>query len=131
MEQTINDLHNRKICPFYFYLDMITNSPDIILCNMKDILDLKSKIQLNQLADFSEYTLLIDECNTLEKNFTSFYSMNIDDELLSNASLQLFNLRDKHLNESKIDSKKNCVISKGDTENEFLFYNRLANLMGK
>lgn len=94
-------LSEKKICPFYYYFNLLKNTnPDIIICTYKDFLDLKSRIQISQLLKIEnkpEYKIIMDECADIDSVLISLSSMNIDESLLFNAANQLFVLKEKYV----------------------------------
>ena len=124
---------NNKICPFYFYFDKLINFvPSIVICTYKDFFDLKSRIQIYKvIAEGNEYRLIFDECSDINNILANMYSLTINDNLLSNASSQLFILKEKF--ESRNFSDSYSIIDPNFKnlkfpENEFLSFNGLTSI---
>jgi hypothetical protein len=151
-ENTINNLTEKKICPFYYFMHLLSNSinpPDVVICTVSDFLDLKKRIQITELlkTNIQNYKLILDESSDILNQISFNYSMNIDESLLLNASNQLFILKENYLQKENLlkeyeENYKNLMenfpcdregensnLTKINTksENEFLLFNGMAN----
>ena len=151
-ENTINNLTEKKICPFYYFMHLLSDSinpPDIVICTVSDFLDLKKRIQITELLKTSiqNYKLILDESSDILNQITFNYSMNIDESLLLNASNQLFILKENYSQKENLlkeyeENYKNLMENfpfdgEGEnsnltrintkSENEFLLFNGMAN----
>jgi hypothetical protein len=145
-ENTLTQLTEKKICPFYYFLNLIqTTNPDIVVCTYNDFFDMKSRIQITKLIssnnnDNIEYKLIFDNCADIDNTISWLYSMNIDENLLFNAANQLFILKESYESKSSTlnEFEQNYKLLNPEVfipeeniynnapENEFLVYNGLA-----
>jgi hypothetical protein len=142
-DQTFASLSDKKICPFYYFMDMLKKSnPDIIICTYKDYFDIKSRIQISKLTSTAEYKLIFDESCEIDNIFTQIYSCNMDESLLIHSTNQLFLLKEKvekkriEANGMQVEDMSIITLTNGEnhldeandieTEKEFLMYNELA-----
>lgn len=132
---TIKNLSDKKICPYYYFLELIKSSnPNILIVTYKDFLDIKSRIQIMQILNNSnslnEYKLIFDECANLDNILSELYNVSIDDNLLFHSINQLFLLREKTMkfnnNEKDVEMKESGKELE-EPENEFISYNGICN----
>jgi hypothetical protein len=125
----INNLTDLKVCPYYYFLNLIKNNPNIVIATYRDFYDINARIQLkNVLSDMSEYQIIYNDCNDIENTISNIFNMNIDMNLIFNATNQLFNLKELTANgDSRAVSLDYPTESKEfNTENEFILYNGLS-----
>lgn len=149
-DNTMNNLIEKKICPYYYFLNLLQiSNPDIIICTVSDFFDLKKRIQITELlkscSNMQNFKLVLDESCEILNQITFNYSMNIDESLLLNASNQLFILKEsylekensmkeyeenyKHLIDDLNENEENLKMYRFNfkTENEFLLFNGMSN----
>jgi hypothetical protein len=122
-ESTHSTLSENKICPFYYNLNRVRNKPDILIATYKDFIDPKERIQISNVIDKNDYTLVFDDCDNIDDIIANMYNMNIDVNAVVNASNELFMLKEMS------EEKTNKMFVESDnqaTENEFMNYNNLC-----
>ena len=129
MDEQMNLLFNCEICPFYYYLNNITNNNyDIIICERDYFFDNKKNISIKKLLNFenksnlNKFLLVFDEYNDLEDYLTKIYSCVIDQQLLEFSEYQLIGLIKQIKNDDNNDLPNNKNINH-TPETEILRYN--------
>jgi hypothetical protein len=86
-------------------------------------MDPKERIEISNIINKDKYTLIFDDCDNIDDIVANMYNMNIDVNAVTNATNQLFMLKELS------NEKNNMMIVEADdnaTENEFLKYNSLC-----
>lgn len=86
-------------------------------------MDPKERIQISNIINKDDYTLVFDDCDNIDDIVANMYNMNIDVNAVTNATNQLFMLK-----ELSTEKSNKMIIEPDDnaTENEFLKYNSLC-----
>ena len=129
MDEKMNILFNSELCPFYYYLNNISqNNFDIIICERDFFFDNKKNISIKKVINFeaqqnlNKFLLVLDEYNDLEDYLTKIYSCVIDKQLLDFSEYQLFFLIKKIQNDNNDLINNKNIINKSP-ETEILRYN--------
>ncbi len=136
LEEQLNILKKSKLCSFYYNSTKIINGDfDIIICLFKDFFDCRRRVSIQKMINYenneSNYFLLFDEVNNLENILINNFSNLIDEDLITNARIEVFNLGEKikkfdRMNDNmEIDNELDNKFILSKPELEILNYNLL------
>ncbi len=136
LEEQLNILKKSKLCSFYYNSTKIINGDfDIIICLFKDFFDCRRRVSIQKMINYennkSNFFLLFDEVNNLENYIIGNFSNLIDEDLISYARIEIFNLEEEIKNfernntimETEDESKNKFILS--EPELEILNFNLL------
>ena len=133
LNEQINILFSKEICPFYFYLNKIINDDyDIIICERDYFLDNKKNISIRKVIDFDDinntnkFLLVFDEYNDIDDYLVKINSCIITESLLNLAEYRLLQIEDipENQNNKKMAIPNDKVIQ-NTPETEIIRYNLL------
>ena len=122
LEEQINLLKNSKLCSFYYNsTKIIKGEYDIIICLFKDFFDCRRRVSIQKMINYenneSNYFLLFDEVNNLENILINNFSNLIDEDLITNARIEVFNLGEKI---KKFDRMNDNMEIDNEIDNKFI-----------
>ena len=96
----MNKIHKDKFCSYYFFLYNFEEA-DIIISTYKEFFDLKNTNFLQNMIKTKDFSLIFDNCEDIDNQISEYNSMNIDEALINNASIQALKLKEKINNENR------------------------------
>ncbi len=122
LEEQNNILKKTKLCSFYYYSTNIINGDfDIIICLFKDFFDCRRRVSIQKMIKYenneSNFFLLFDEVNNLENYLIGNFSNLIDEDLISYARIEIFNLKEKI---KKFDRMNDKMEVEDELNNKFI-----------